>query len=363
MTDRTILLNPGPVTLSPGVRNALVRGDWCHREKEFADLTQSINRRLLDVYETDESRYASVLLTGSGTCAVESMLATLAPRSSSTLVIANGVYGERMAKMLTRLERPHEVLECEWTAPIDLGSVAERLEAGDEITHVAAVQHETTTGRLNDIAALGALCARRGVRLLLDSVSAFGAEEIRFEEWNVEALAATANKCLHGVPGISFVVAERDRLSHTDTQPSSVYMDLRAYYETQHGDGYSPFTLPVQCAFALDRALEEFFDEGGCAARRSRYLEISRRICGHLQRAGVRPLLSADERSASMHSYWLPSHVSYKAFHDALKSEGFVIYAGQGELAGRMFRIAHMGAILDEDVERLILCLDRTLGT
>ncbi|HMB72703.1 MAG TPA: aminotransferase class V-fold PLP-dependent enzyme, partial [Gammaproteobacteria bacterium] len=181
MNDRTVLLNPGPVTLSAGVRAALVSGDWCHREPEFADLTGSINRRLVDVYCADQSRYACVLLTGSGTCAVEAMLATHAPRDTTTLVVANGVYGERMAKMLVQLGRPHEVLQAQWTAAIDLDAVAERLRGESRITHVIAVQHETTTGRLNDIDALGRLCAQHDVALLLDSVSAFGAEEIRFE--------------------------------------------------------------------------------------------------------------------------------------------------------------------------------------
>lgn len=361
MTGRTILLNPGPVTLSPGVRDALTRGDWCHREKEFADLTQSINRRLVDVYDAGPAEYASVLLTGSGTCAVESMLVTLAPKDSSTLVIANGVYGERMAKMLTELGRPHEVLRCQTTSPIDFEAVERQLDGKGPFTHVVAVQHETTTGRLNDIERLGRICAQRGVALLLDSVSAFGGEEIRFDEWNIEALAATANKCLHGVPGISFVIAKRSSLSQPAAHTGSVYLNLRSYYGTQDTEGYSPFTLSVQCAFALDVALDEFAECGGWRGRHRRYAEIAARIRGHLQNCGVEPLLQAEERSATMHSYLLPSTIDYRRFHDVLKEDGFVVYAGQGDLAGKIFRIAHMGEILDDDVERLTRSLTRAL--
>jgi 2-aminoethylphosphonate-pyruvate transaminase len=363
MGERIILLNPGPVTLSPAVRSALTRGDWCHREPEFADLSKSINRRLAAVYGLDESNYASVSLTGSGTCAVEAMLATFAPRESTTLVVTNGVYGERMARMLSEMERPYDVVKADWSSPIDLAAVAERLSTGKDVSHVVAVQHETTTGRLNDIAGLGALCAANGISLLLDSVSAFGAEEIVFDAWNVQAVAATANKCLHGVPGISFVVARRDLLARSDIHPGSVYLNLHDYYATQHGDGYSPFTLAVQSAFGLDVALEEFFQGGGWQARRSRYLQIGTRIADHLAEAGVSAMLPAAERSATMYSYWLPPNTDYQHFHDVLKNDGFVVYAGQGDLSGRLFRIAHMGAILDEDVDRLLLSLKKALPT
>jgi 2-aminoethylphosphonate-pyruvate transaminase len=361
MSRRTVLLNPGPVTLSAGVREALIRDDWCHREPEFAELTRSINRRLTDVYELDPEGYASVLLTCSGTGAVEAMLATFAPRNSTTLVVANGVYGERMARILAEYERPHEVIRAEWTAPIDLGQIAARLDDDGGISHVVAVHHETTTGRLNDIAGLGELCRQRGTSMLLDSVSAFGAEELRFDDWNVEAMAATANKCLHGVPGIAFVVAKRKSLAPAEQGAGSVYLDLRPYYETQHGDGYAPFTLAVQSAFALDVALEEFERSGGWRGRLARYREIAGRVGAHLEQAGVSAMLRPEERSAAMVSYWLPEAVDYQRFHDVLKEDGFVVYAGQGNLSGRVFRIAHMGEITDDDVDRLTRSLTRAL--
>lgn len=356
------MLNPGPVTLSDRVRAALVRGDWCHREAEFAELTRSLNRRLETVYGDEETRrHVSVLITGSGTCAVEAMLATLAPVESKTLVLANGVYGERIASMLARMNRPHEVQEAAWTDAIDFSAAEARLAAGD-FSHVIAVQHETTTGRLNDISRLGALCKENDVKLLLDSVSAFGAEEIRLDAWNVEGLAATANKCLHGAPGISFVIADRERLAEAHPACPSVYLDLGAYFATQHGDGFSPFTLAVQCAFGLDAALEEFLEAGGWRNRRSRYAEIGNRISAHLGELGIEPMLSSADRSVTMQSHWVPEGIGYQDLHDMLKQDGFVIYAGQGHFAGRLFRIAHMGDITDSDIERLLASLTRALS-
>jgi len=351
------LLNPGPVTLTERVRHAMTQDDWCHREPEFATLTQSINARLAGVYEAAADRYAAVLLTGSGTLAVEAMLESFTPVESKTLVVANGVYGERIAAMLTAMGRPMETVEATWDAPINLDDVERSLGADSGITHLVAVHHETTTGRLNEIGDLSALCRKYDCALLLDAVSSFGAEEIRFEDWNLHAVAGTANKCLHGVPGLSFVLAQRDLYLAKGSPCRSVYLDLRRYFQTQHTDGYSPFTLAVQTAFALDAALDELCEDGGWLQRRQRYREIAESIRESLQRLGITTFISESDYSAVMSSYRLPSGVTYAALHDRLKEQGFIIYAGQGQFSNNMFRIAHMGAIMDSDVERLTQAL------
>jgi len=359
--DRVILLNPGPVTLTPRVRSALGAGDWCHREPEFAALTATINRELLQVYPGLADDYRAVILAGSGTAAVEAMLASFAPDDTRTLVVANGVYGERMARMLAAQGRPHAVARHEWTAPVDL-ALLERLLAGQpRVTHLALVHHETTTGRLNDLAAIGRWCRERNLILLLDGVSSFGAEALDPAACNLGAVAGTANKCLHGVPGLSFVVA-RDALWAAAPRSPSVYLDLHAYHAAQHGEGYSPYTLPVQVAFALREALAEHAEEGGAPARRARYLARARRIHGALAALGVTPLLPVAEYSAVLWSYRLPAGRSYGELHDALKARGFVIYAGQGQLGGAIFRIAHMGDIGADDLDRLCAALGDCLG-
>jgi len=352
-TNRTILLNPGPVTLTTGVRNALQRGDWCHREPEFADLTRDINSRLVRVYREMPKDFESVMLTGSGTCAVEAMLASFAPREAATLVIANGVYGERMVKMLAAQGKPHYVVKSAWGDPIDMGQVRAELDAHADITHVATVHHETTTGRLNDLTELGQLCGERDIRLMLDAVSSFGVEAIDADGWNIAALAATANKCLQGVPGISFVLARKQLWAGELVPAGSVYLDLAAYYQGQHGTGFSPFTQAVQPAFALLQALRELEDIGGWEQRRSIYRHRAGRIAVRLKQLGLQTLLPPQEFSCVLWSWVLPEGDSYKRVHAFLKKKGFVIYAGQGGLGERIFRIAHMGDIQNNDLERL----------
>lgn len=359
---RLVLLNPGPVTLTDRVRGALARGDWCHREPEFADLVRDINARLARVHPGLEARFRAVTLAGSGTAAVEAMLATFAPDAGSTLVVANGVYGERMARILAAHGKPHRVLDHAWTAGIDLAAVAGQLAADGAISHVAVVHHETTTGRLNDLAGLGALCRQRGITLLLDAVSSFGAEAIDADAWNVGALAATANKCLHGVAGLSFVLARDDVWARPRQQARGAYLDLHGYHAGQHGDGFSPFTLPVQVAFALQEALAEHAEEGGATARRATYAARAARIAATLAAAGTATLLPAADYSSVLWSWRLPAGHGYPALHAALKAEGFVIYAGQGALGPEIFRIAHMGDIRADDLARLTAALARHLG-
>lgn len=350
---RTVLLNPGPVTLSDGVRNAMLRGDWCHREPEFAELTRDINARLVRVYREMPREFHSVIMTGSGTSAVEAMLASFAPRATATLVIVNGVYGERMAAMLEAQGKPYYVVASAWGEPIDIDRVRTEFAARADITHAVAVHHETTTGRLNDLSELGAICAEKNIQMLLDCVSSFGVEAIDADGWNVAAMAATANKCLQGVPGISFVLARKKLWADGLVSAGSVYLDLKNYYEGQHGSGYSPFTQAVQPAFALLEALRELEDGGGWEQRRSVYRRRAGLIAVTLRELGLETMLPPQEFSCVLWSWLLPEGDNYERVHDFLKERGFVIYAGQGELGASIFRIAHMGDINNDDLARL----------
>lgn len=350
---RTLLLNPGPVTLSSRVREALVRGDLCHREPEFLELQAEICRRLGRVYPEAGDDWVPILLASSGTGAVEAMVGSLVPRDGHALVLVNGVYGERMAAMLAAQGKSHRTLSFPWEAPLDLEQVEACLDSDERVTHVLAVHHETTTGRLNALDGLGALCRRRGLSLLLDAVSSFGAEEIRFLPWGLEAVAASANKCLHGVPGVSLVLVRRSAFSGRPSGATSVYLDLFRHVSPE-GGGYPPFTPAVQPLMALDEALRELEETGGWRARRERYRRLSALVGQGLGRLGFVPLLDACDRSCVLTAYHLPPGLEYDCLHDGLREAGFVIYAGQGRLRGGIVRISTMGDVREEDVERLL---------
>jgi 2-aminoethylphosphonate-pyruvate transaminase len=312
-----LLLNPGPVTLTERVRNSLLQTDLCHRESEFFDLQEEARTRLVDLYGLDAAEWQAVLMTGSGTAAVESMTAALVPQNGKLLVIENGVYGERIAQIATQY----------------------------------GIAHETTTGRLNDLAALGELCRARGLRLLVDGVSSFGAEAIDFADTSLDAVAATANKCLHGVPGASFVLVRRAALAQAASR--TYYLDLGRLARLQDQRN-TPFTPSVHAYYALVEALREIADEGGWHARHQRYAALAEQARVGLAERGMASVLPPEQSSVVLRAYRLPEGIAYPQLHDALKARGFVIYAGQGGLSAELFRISTMGNIHAADIERLL---------
>ena len=347
---RPILLNPGPVSLSEGVRHAVARMDLCHREPEFFNLQDKVIQGLLDVYQCDPAVWAAVLIGGSGTFAMEAMMASLVPSEANVLVLENGVYGERLSRIAKIHGISHQALSVAWGEEIDMKSLAELLASG-EFSHVAAVHHETTTGRLNPVAEIASLCAEHEVQLLLDAVSSFGAEPIPFEQSCLQAIAATANKCLHGIPGLAMVLCRREALNQ-GIEPRSLSLHLPGWAEQQAKQS-TPFTPPVNALLALAQALKELRKQGGWKSRRSRYLDLAGHVADTCKDLGVEPWLPAAESSCVLRSYHLPDGLTYNQLHDGLKQQGFVIYAGQGDLAAQLFRISTMGEISDYDLARL----------
>lgn len=347
-----LLLNPGPVTLTPRVREALAGPDLCHREAEFFDLQDEIRSGLLAVHELDGATWASVLISGSGTAAVEAMMASLPGEDARVLVVENGVYGERMTKMAAVHGIPHERFELAWGEAIDMTRLDEQL-AGGGFSHLAVVHHETTTGRLNDLDAIAALCERYDVALLVDGVSSFGAEAITFGPavTAVTAVAATANKCLHGAPGAAFVIVRREALARATTR--ALYLDLAGYCEKQDQRG-TPFTPGIPAFYALAAALAEHAEQGGRAARNAHYQALADQVGNGLAGLDIHALLPREVSSTVLRAYHLPAGVTYERLHDALKTAGFVIYAGQGRLADDVFRISTMGALNSDDMQRLV---------
>jgi 2-aminoethylphosphonate-pyruvate transaminase len=356
-----LLLNPGPVTLSERVRRSLLQPDLCHRESEFFDLQDEARRRLLATYALDVAEWSAVLMTASGTAAVESMVAALVPRSGRLLVVENGVYGERIAQICAQYAIDHERISGDWLEEPDLGAIAAALDAQPKnarFTHVAVVHHETTTGRLNDLRMLGGICRAHGAGLLVDGVSSFGAESIDFGDGALMAVAATANKCLHGAPGAAFVIARRIALEQAVSR--TYYLDLGRLGRLQDQRN-TPFTPAVHAYYALVEALREFEEQGGRLARYQHYALLAERVRTGLAELGVQTMIPPEQSSVVLRSYRQPALVTYAHLHDVLKNQGFVIYAGQGDLARTMFRISTMGKLDVADIDRLLNCTARLL--
>jgi 2-aminoethylphosphonate-pyruvate transaminase len=277
------------------------------------------------------------------------------------LVCRNGVYGDRLAVMAARCGLEHDVLERPWTEPIEARDVADRLASDPRIEAVALVHHETTTGLLNPVAEIAEAAARQGRIVVLDAISSLGGEELELEGSGVAMVACTANKCLHGLPGVAFVLlspagAERARAAAR----RSVYLDLGAYLEAA-ARGTVPFTPAIPATYALEAAVDELLEEGAETRRRA-YRERVALLDRELERLGLEQLLPPGLRSSSIRSVRLPAGVSFADLHDPLRDDGYIIYAGQGELADAIFRIATLGNVDVPALEGFIARLEVVLG-
>jgi 2-aminoethylphosphonate-pyruvate transaminase len=346
------------VNVSPRVTVALGRGDLCHREPECAALLARIRERLVAAF-APAGGFAAVLVTGSGTAALETAVTSVLSERGRLVVVANGVYGERIAAMAEAARLPHTVVEGSWTAPPDLARLEEAVRAPD-VEAVAVVHHETTTGLLNPLAEIGRLARRHGRLLLVDSVSGLGGDALDLEAIGVDLVAGTANKCIQGLPGMAFVLAREAVMPRLLGYPRrSLSLSLATHYEAQRR-GTTPFTPAVQVAYALDEALAELLEEG-LAARHKRYADAAALLRRGFEALGLGFLLPPELRSSSVTSLRLPPGRTYADLHEGLKARGFVIYEGQGRLRQEIFRVANMGHLTRADFEACLGALAEVL--
>jgi len=347
-----VLLNPGPANTSPSVRQALVIPDLCHREPEFFAVMRECRERLVRLADCAET-FTAVLLTGSGTAAVEAAVVAAVPRDRALLVVQNGVYGERLVKIARAHGIPVEVLTYDITMPVPPGDVETALRARPAVSHVAVVHHETTSGLLNPVAEVARVAAHAGRRVLVDAMSSLFGEPLAVAADGIDFVMASANKCLQGIPGISFVLARRSALESLRGQPPrSIALDLYSHYATQEQDN-TPFTPAIQVLHAMRTALVELEQEG-VAARIARYAANARVLRQGMAALGFDVLVPEGARSNILTTFRLLPGLAYDPLHDAMKRRGYIIYAGQGNIRTYAFRVANMGTLTPADMERVV---------
>ena len=353
MSEREwILLNPGPANTTRSVRQALVMPDLCHREPEFFEMMRDSRERLVRLAGGGD-RFAAVLFTGSGTAAVEAVVSSVVPRDRVLLVVNNGVYGDRLVRIARAHGIPTEVLSYDFTTPVPPADVEAALRARPELSHVAVVHHETTTGLLNPVMEVARVAARAGRRVLVDAMSSLFGERLDVDSDGVDFVMASANKCLQAVPGIAFVLARRSALDAlAGRAPRSVYLDLHSHYVTQERDN-TPFTPAVQVLHAMRQALIELEAEG-VAARIARYAENARVLRRGMAELGFEILVPEGARSNILTTFRLRPGLAYDPLHDAMKRRGYIIYAGQGDIRTYAFRVSNMGTLTPRDMEGVV---------
>jgi 2-aminoethylphosphonate-pyruvate transaminase len=356
-----LLFTPGPLTTSASVKAAMQR-DVGSRDSEFIKTVAEIRSELLDIaVVSKDAGYETVLMQGSGTFAIESVLSTAIPPDGRLLVLANGAYGERMAQIAERLKIDVHVQRWPEDQSPELATVREVI-AQRQPTHVAIVHLETTTGILNPVDAISAAVRESGCRLIIDAMSSFGGVPLDAGTLQPDYLISSANKCLEGVPGFSFVIARRAALEQTAGWARSVSLDLHAQWRGFETNGQFRFTPPTHALLAFAQALREFRAEGGVAARARRFRANRSALLAGMRRLGFREYLAAERQSDIITSFRYPEDPAFDfpAFYQRLARRGFVIYPGKVSHAD-CFRIGTIGRIAVDDVNALVAAIEDVL--
>jgi 2-aminoethylphosphonate-pyruvate transaminase len=358
-----LLFTPGPLTTSLSVKEAMLHdaGSW---HFEFNALVATIRERLLALAGVSRAQgYEAVLLQGSGSFGVEAVLQTCVPASGRVAVLSNGAYGERMIQMLQHARIAHVALRTTENTPADPVALDRALAADPGITHVAAVHCETTTGILNPIDELGRVTRRHQRSYLVDAMSSFGALPIDLAGWGIDHLISSANKCIEGVPGFSFVISRREALLASEGHARSLCMDLLAQLKGFEKNGQFRYTPPTHSILAFARALDELETEGGPAARRARYQRNHETLVTGMQALGFRPYLDPAVQSCIITSFLFPSdpEFTFDAFYRRLSDKGFIIYPGKISQADT-FRIGSIGRLFEADIHALLAAVQQTVN-
>lgn len=350
-----LLFTPGPLTTSLSTKQAMLHdaGSW---HSEFNAVVAWVRRRLLEVAGVPHGGdWEAVLLQGSGTYGVEAVFQTCVPATGKVAVLSNGAYGDRIVKMLQLARIPHVVLRSAEDTPVNPTELDSLLKADPAVSHVAVVHCETTTGILNPLTAIAECVHRHGRACVVDAMSSFGGMPIDLNETGIDYLVSSANKCLEGVPGFTFVICRRSSLLKSEGHARSLSLDLLGQLRGFDQNGQFRFTPPTHALLAFEQALRELEMEGGISARAARYRANHETLMRGFQRLELRPFLPPEVQSFIITAFHCPSEpwFNFPKFYDGLSARGFIIYPGKLTQANT-FRVGTIGRLFPADLEQLV---------
>lgn len=348
------LLTPGPLTTTATVKQEMLV-DRCTWDDDYKAVTLRIRRELLQLAHVNEPEYTVVLMQGSGTFGVESVLTSVVGNEDKVLICSNGAYGVRMTQICDRAKVPYVHYAETYDRIPSADEVTKLLVEDPSITHVAMVHSETTSGILNDVKAVAKVAKAMGKTFIVDAMSSFGGMDIPVADWGIDFLVSSANKCIQGVPGFSFIICRRDKLLASRGKARSLSLDLLDQWNTMEKDGKWRFTSPTHVVLAFAKALEEMNAEGGIQARHRRYENNNRMLIEKMKELGFTTYIDGQHQGPIITTFFYPEGVSFQFsdFYNYVKARGYAIYPGK--LTERdTFRIGNIGEIYAEDIEKLI---------
>ena len=355
-----ILLTPGPLTTSARTRQAMLV-DWGSWDERFNQLTASVCSQLLAILNGAATHHC-VPLQGSGTFAVEAAIGTLVPRDGKVLVLINGAYGKRLAKICEVLGRSFSTFETAEDEPTTAADVDRLLRADGDITHVALIHCETSTGILNPLPEIAQVIAQHGKRLIIDAMSSFGALPVDAQQIPFDALIAASGKCLEGVPGMGFVFARKEALASAAGNSHSLAMDLFDQHSYMAKTGQWRFTPPTHVVAALHETLLQYAEEGGLPARHQRYADNCQALIEAMVALGFRRFLPAQIQAPIIVTFHAPKDPRYqfKAFYERVKAKGFILYPGKLTQV-ETFRVGCIGHVNQTEMQAAVDAIGQVL--
>ncbi len=362
MQPDKILFTPGPLTTSVTVKQAMLR-DLGSRDQEFITTVKEIRYGLLNLAGVSQhDGYEAVIMQGSGTFGIESVISSVIPVDGHLLVIINGAYGERISSMAEIHGIRQTRLVCGEDEHPSLSQIENALEENPSITHVVVVHCETTTGIINPIEDIGKLANQYHKTLIVDAMSSFGAVPIDFKESHIDFLISSSNKCIEGVPGFSFIIARRKCLLDSSKIARTMTLNLYQQWKALEETGQFRFTPPTHTLMAFRQALDEIMAEGGVIGRAGRYAENYKVLIFGMREMGFKEYLSSEKQGYIITSFHCPKHPNFDfaSFYKLLSDKGQVIYPGKLSKAD-CFRIGNIGRISTIDIAVLLACIRATL--
>ena len=363
LTKDKLLFTPGPLTTSLTVKQAMLR-DLGSRDIEFIQAVKQVRQALLQMGEVSQAEgYEAIIMQGSGTFGVEAVISSALPKANGhLLVIINGAYGDRIAKMADVHGISKTVLKYAEDQYPSLTDIEQTLQQTPAITHVVVVHCETTSGIFNPIKEIGALVKQYGKTYIVDAMSSFGAVPTNIADNQIDFLVSSSNKCIEGVPGFSFTIAQREALSACKGNARSLSLDLYAQWEGLEQNGQFRFTPPTHTILAFWQAVKEHTEEGGVAGRSARYQRNYQTLMEGMRRLGFKEYLPAEKQGYIISSFLYPEHPNFdfKKFYELLNEKDFVIYPGKLSQVD-CFRIGNIGRITEDDIRALVTAIDETL--
>src|SRR3989338_8179100 len=325
----------GPVNLDDNIRESIYNSpDIGYRELEFVELLKGIREKLLIVFKANKEEYSVLIFTGSGTSAMEAVMAANVHEGKKALIVSNGEFGERFAEIA-------------------------------DIHHIKykhLTYHETSIAILNPVKEIGKLAKRYNKFFIVDCISAVGGEPLDVVKHNIDFAIGSSAKALQSMPVLGIVCARKSAIKAiSDIKPRCYYLDLLKHYRYEEELNQTPYTPAVPLFFALNQSLDNILEES-IKGRLRRYEKNANYLRKGLKKMGLIFFLPEKYHSRMVVYAMLPENISYEPLHKKLRESGFIIYAGKGHLDNRAIHIANIGNINKKDIDNFLFHLEKAIN-